>query len=145
MRILVTLASLMFFSIQTYACSCMSLDVKEAYKEYEVVFIGRVAQLSRKVSNSKYIFPNEVVKAKFEISKVYKGSIEDSFNLVTHSCSAICGFPFESGVEYAVFAHFDKYENEYAVNLCSPTVRTQVKNGYFDERNSRVMEFLNSM
>jgi hypothetical protein len=109
MKIVLALIFLTFISIKSYACSCMSYDIEKAYEEYEVIFIGKVIQVEKQLLvDSSFLFPYKFKKVKFKVHKRYKGLEGSSFDIVTPNDSAACGYPFEKGTEYVVFASHNK-------------------------------------
>ena len=145
MRFLILFFLSASFSMCSHACSCAAYNVNEAYENYQVVFIGKVTDLRSQISNNKYLYPNRVIKVKFEVTKTYKGISGDNIEIVTNKDSATCGVSFEEGAEYVVFADFNQYENAYSVNLCSPTIATQKKDNRFYNNSAEVMKFLDSL
>ena len=103
------------------ACSCDGLPSMEIeFARSDAVFVGRVVQMSietRSESDRRY----EVRVCRFEIGQSFKG-IEDQkkdFTVVTRMAGTACGFPFELGEGYLVYA--STYRGEMETNVCRRT------------------------
>jgi hypothetical protein len=98
----------------------MSYDIEKADEEHEVIFIGKVIQVEKQLLvDSSFLFPYKFKTVKFE---VHKGLERSSFDLVTPNDSAACGYYFEKGTDYVVFASHNKERWKYEVDSCSPTI-----------------------
>ncbi|MCF6136403.1 hypothetical protein [Pseudalkalibacillus berkeleyi] len=82
------------------ACSCaVPSSPDEEMKRSDAVFMGTVKDIKDK-SFLRYS-PKKVV---FEVSKSWKGEIKEEITILTGTNSANCGFPFEEGEKYIVYA-----------------------------------------
>ncbi len=101
-----------------YACSCMPpAPPQEALAEATAVFAGQV--MAVEVSEGPVNSSADPVQATFDVSQVWKGDITKSVTLTTPRESASCGFNFEVGREYIVYAWDDG--DGLSTNLCSRT------------------------
>lgn len=145
MKILLLFVGILLLATKSYACSCMRYDIKKAYEDYDVVFAGEVVRIKKHwAKESGFFSPYKIKKPIFKISKSYKGVDAREFEVVKENHSAACGYPFEVGVEYAVFAYFDEEESKYRVSSCSPTIQTGSRNDPLEEERKYVLDFLNS-
>jgi hypothetical protein len=93
------------------ACSCVQPgSVKEEFNISDSVFLGKV--LSVNTDLTEYI---SVIK--FDTDLIYKG--QDIAEIKTSASSASCGYNFEQGEDYLVYAR--EIEGETFVSLCSRT------------------------
>ncbi|MEK7583153.1 MAG: hypothetical protein AAB483_01990 [Patescibacteria group bacterium] len=119
---LVTLASsfVLFatFKIPTaYACSCMQpRPAIFSYFGYDDIFSGRVTEVtwSKPITSSM-----DPVKVSFEVYKSYKGVHDKKITITTASSEVSCGYEFQKGGEYMVYAYTDN--GDLSVSLCSNT------------------------
>lgn len=96
------------------ACSCVNqeqISLEEAYGDAGAVFLGKVISITPSTTN---VFTNIVT---FSVNKSWKG-IGSVFT--TSKDSAACGYSFEVGEEYLVFAN-----EGGTVGLCSKTQRAE--------------------
>lgn len=99
-----------------FACSCiMPGTPQEEITRSDAVFSGKVTQLTP----AKALDGTEAIKVSFEVGQVWKGQIPQELLVETSSSSASCGYNFESGKEYLVYAYSN--EGQLSVNLCSRT------------------------
>lgn len=116
----------MFYAEKTYACSCIPADpektleqqVGEAYKNSSAVFSAKVLSISE--NSAKY---SKIVKLK--LTKSWKGKLSKSFTITTAMDSAMCGYNFEIGKTYLIYA-YGKNAKNLSTNLCSRTAQIAV-------------------
>ncbi len=98
-------AVLIFAGIDAYACSCIPVNpdepiarqVSSAKKDSAVVFSGKVLEIVRKPEDFQII-------VKFQTQSSWKGSVSKQITITTASDSAMCGYNFEVGKIYLVYA-----------------------------------------
>lgn len=104
----------------TLACSCdlpignksLEKQIKENYKNSVAVFSGKVTEIFKD--------PNAYfVKVKFESEKIYKGVISKEVIITTGRGGGDCGYNFEVGKNYLVYAYGD-FDN-LQTNICQRT------------------------
>jgi hypothetical protein len=112
-----------FFSVlnasNVSACSCLmlpeeSLDsvVKKAYKNSSAVFVGEVIEIVQK--------PNVFfVEVKFAVERKWNDGIRKTVAVITGKGGGDCGYPFEVGKKYLVYALNGK--NTLRTNICTKT------------------------
>lgn len=100
------------------ACSCVPPGPPhEELAKATAVFSGKVVGLSKTFS----VFGSSAdpVKVTFQVYTVWKGPVNQTITITTARSGATCGYTFEKGGEYLVYA--DGTENSLAVSLCSRT------------------------
>jgi hypothetical protein len=99
------------------ACSCVAnlkplkQQVTDAYKNSIAIFSGEVLSVT----------PTDefTVTVKIKIEKSWKGRFSKEIILTTGKDSAMCGYSFEIGNKYLVYAYGPK--NKLTTGLCSRT------------------------
>jgi hypothetical protein len=103
----------------TYACSCAPPpSVEEELERKTAVFSGKVIDIS---GPNKRIFKSSAdpVTVLLEVDTIWKGINESQVIVHTAESSASCGFKFELGKEYLVYAYGDK--GDLQTGLCERT------------------------
>ena len=139
-RILAALTPLVLTSLGLFlllpdcasACTCgvpmgSPVEVAEsALKDSSAVFSGEVIKkekVGREVTypdNEKQIVP--VPKITLRTSEVWKGPEQETIAVFTSGSSSMCGYPFEKGKDYLVYADQGSYgKQSLSVSLCSQT------------------------
>lgn len=104
-------------SQNSFACSCLANDkplttqIKEAFDNSTAVFSGEILGIS---SKSEF----EVI-VKIKVAKSWKANLAKELNLTTAKDSAMCGFGFEIGQKYLVYAYGKN--DTLTTNNCSRT------------------------
>ncbi len=99
----------------SYACSCIEPSPSEMLAESDVVFIGRVVSVSEAGSlNSWDLFQTE-----FYVSAFWKGPVHQTMYIRSQAHGASCGYQFNKGVEYLVYAYYSDYADGLWTGLCS--------------------------
>jgi hypothetical protein len=119
------------WNLELFACSCVSVGgtISELNKS-DVVFLGKVINvesesdtievtpISGKNAGKKEILKIGGFRVSFEVTERFKGSPEIT-KLHTDEGGGMCGFYFEKGKEYLVYAHqSDKF---LSTSICSRT------------------------
>jgi hypothetical protein len=100
-----------------YACSCLPpVPPQDAMSEAAVVFAGQVTNVAPAAGDAG---GPQLIPVTFEVSQVWKGSADAQMTVRTERDSAACGYPFEAGREYIVYAYLG--DNLLQTNLCSRT------------------------
>ncbi len=104
----------------TYACSCMMADPPlVSLENASAVFVGKVTTIQD--SNTGAVQSSaDPMKVSFQVSEVWKGNVFAEQALFTSRDSASCGFNFEVGKEYLVYAIVG--DTGLTTNLCSRTM-----------------------
>jgi hypothetical protein len=87
---------------------------QEALELADAVFSGRVASVTRGGSGEF-----EALRVVFSVERVWKGPVASRLEVRTAPDSAACGFPFERGRAYVVYAY--QGEGGLGASLCSRT------------------------
>lgn len=96
---------------RVWACSCAPpADPTTELTNATAVFVGRVYSVEGAAGT---------LWVHLEVSQVWKGPFQSLITVHTPTDSAACGYPFEQGQEYLVYAHGDL--NALEVNACSRT------------------------
>lgn len=105
---------------RVYACSCATYpDIKNELDSRSVVFAGEVSSIETVGRNDGLVSSADPVLVTFEVSKVWKGSIEKETVVRTVRDEASCGYTFSLGSSYLVFA--DEDGGVVRTGLCSGT------------------------
>ncbi|MEX1014049.1 MAG: hypothetical protein WDZ80_02730 [Candidatus Paceibacterota bacterium] len=100
------------------ACSCIPpVPPTEAIEQSSAVFSGLVTNLEND-EYSRDFNPNPVIVT-VEVMDVWKGIDSSEVTLETARQSATCGYNFEEGEEYLIYAHGPN--NDLSVSACSRT------------------------
>ena len=122
--IVYSLVLIILFSVQAVfssACSCIvPAPSKESLGQSAAVFLGKV----QNIEDTKGLFELgqssiDPIKVTFEVSKVWKGLDYKTITVTTARSGASCGYSFEKGKEYLVYAYGK--ENDLNAGLCSRT------------------------
>ncbi|WP_084961772.1 hypothetical protein [Thermoactinospora rubra] len=84
------------------ACSCAELTAREAVGNASSVFTGTVVA-TRQVAGDP-LGPRPPIVVTFEADQIYKGAAKARFDVATNADSAACGYAFQKGRRYLVFA-----------------------------------------
>ncbi|NHN34514.1 hypothetical protein [Paenibacillus agricola] len=91
-----------FIPSTVYGCSCAQPQTVEAeLNRSEAVFAGRVLE----VKEQRNLNGSMTKAALFEVSHIWKGGSESQIIIHTGSGGGDCGFRFEEGKDYLVYAH----------------------------------------
>jgi hypothetical protein len=120
-------ASLMLLSAaeQANACSCIrSPSPCAAFSDASAVFVGTVISFSTLSSehsdgSRKYQFIEKV--ARFSIEQAYKGVSGAEVEVFTGQGDSDCGYGFEQGKRYVVYAYRGSESDRLATGICSRT------------------------
>lgn len=122
MKILLGFASgllaLTGWSQQAFACSCAPPgSPSEELERSTAVFSGRVVGME--VPSGRIVSSADPVAVTFEVYTVWEGPRSDRVTVTTARWSLSCGYPFEAGKEYLVYARGEA--DDLQVSLCSHT------------------------
>ena len=119
----VTFTSLALFFLvlaaaeSAYACSCarnlkpLKAQVKDAYTSSTAIFSGEVISITPKSEHE--------IAVKLKVGKSWKGKLAEEITITTPINSAMCGYGFEAGKSYLVYAA--GANDELMTTLCSRT------------------------
>ncbi|RJX40658.1 hypothetical protein D3P09_01170 [Paenibacillus pinisoli] len=104
---------------QASACSCaFPGSVNEAKQNHDVVFDGTVKGKKAPVRLFTKSSADPVTWA-FEVHEIWKGKVSPSIEVTSAQSSASCGFEFQEGMRYMVYAR--NSGDSLEVSLCSRT------------------------
>lgn len=113
-------AFLLFTNTEVSACSCLPFgeesvaqQVNQAKNDARVVFSGRVLEVIRKPESSSVV-------VKLRTEKSWKGNVSKRISISTGADSALCGFNFEVGKSYLIYAQ-GADANNLQTNICTRT------------------------
>jgi hypothetical protein len=121
------------FSIaKSFACSCietnesLSEKVQIAFHQADLIISGKVVEIII-VNKARIRSSADPIIYKFEIAKTIKGKIQkEIIEIASETSEASCGYKFELGKSYLVYAlkssHFGeltKNEFDYVTSLCN--------------------------
>lgn len=104
--VIITIASFSFTHDDAnfaFACSCHQTSMQERFERSEAVFSNRVIE-------TEVIQPNMfTMKATFQVDRAWKGLSEDTVTIMTPTQGSACGYFFEQGRSYLVYAFGDRH------------------------------------
>jgi hypothetical protein len=116
-------AFLVFTNTEIYACSCIqrgnetvAQQVGKAKNEARAVFSGKVLEVIKN--------PGEYeVTVKLKVEKSWKGNVPRQITVSTATDSAMCGYNFEVGQSYLIYASGTNINN-LQTNICTRTAKS---------------------
>jgi hypothetical protein len=103
------------------ACSCMAPPPpQEAMADSAAVFEGTVTEVRGPKDEAEY----GNLEVTLRIGRRFKGAEGDTVTVTTSNSSAACGYGFEQGSTYLVYAN-DGQDGQLSVSLCSRTARIE--------------------
>ena len=103
--------SFFFQPTPAHACSCSTPSPQEAIQQSAAIFSGKVIQIKEASDWREWIsFSKQPVRGGFEVvlevQSVWKGMDQTQVLIFTEGWGGGCGFPFEMGKEYLVYASY---------------------------------------
>ena len=92
-----------------YACSCGAVSTQRLISSSEGVFSGQVTAIEKETAT-------RTTTATLRVSEVWKGPKRATLEVSTPSDEAACGYTFEEGQEYLVYAYGKQH---LKVDACS--------------------------
>jgi hypothetical protein len=83
-----------------YACSCLGITTRHAVEQSDAVFLGTVTEITE-----SRVGGERAAVLRFEVSRVYKGTVYADQVIVTPADSAACGLTPEVGSSWVIFAN----------------------------------------
>ncbi|HEU4606203.1 MAG TPA: hypothetical protein VFS46_08205 [Nitrososphaera sp.] len=104
--IIITIASFSFTYDNAnfaFACSCGQTSMQERFERSEAVFSGRAIE-------TEIIQPNMfTMKTTFQVDRAWRGLSENTVTVRTSTQGSACGYFFEEGKSYLVYAFGDEH------------------------------------
>ena len=107
-----------------HACSCVQPGTpSEELEKFSAVFAGKVISIQHSYDpNAGFASPGDHTTVGFEVGAVWKGNVHEDMYITTPPTGGTCGFAFDEGEEYIVYAHDSaSAEGGYTVGICSRT------------------------
>jgi hypothetical protein len=115
-----TLTVFLLASAETsFACSCprslepVKKQVRQAFKDSAAIFSGEVLEISESSTDENSLL------VKFKVENLWKSELTSEVTIATGKNSAMCGYSFEVGKKYLVYAN--GLEDSLMVTNCSQT------------------------
>ncbi|MXY43763.1 MAG: hypothetical protein F4Y50_06880 [Dehalococcoidia bacterium] len=121
---------------QVYACSCVQPGTpSEELEKISAVFAGRVVSVRHSYDpDGRSVTRDDRSTIGFEVSAVWKGTVYEDMSITTPPTGGSCGFTFEEGEEYIVYAYDSPYvEGGYTTGICSRTALLEQAQEDIDE------------
>lgn len=111
--------ALPIYSGTASACSCIPPGPPEQeLNESDAVFAGSVTTIVDS-SSGGIVSSARPLYVTFDVTETWKGPNRTTLTVITAASSASCGYPFQNGKQYLVYA-YSRNDNLY-VSLCSRT------------------------
>ena len=133
-KLLFATAVFCFFTLSAgdaFACSCvlpskqsLSKKVKKSYQEAAAVFYGEVTEITQKPENF-------YVTVKLKVERSWKNQAESEVIIQTGRGGGDCGYRFEIGKKYLVYAY--RSESTLETNICLRTSASDADSKYLDK------------
>lgn len=125
MRFLLAVLFLIFSQTDGLTCSCIWTSIEKDYQRSEAVFSAEVLKLNRLLDEKQEDYG---IMVELRIIQRFKGMVSqtDTFKIKTGYGGGDCGFRFEEGKQYLIFASMNpmynaKQKNEWVTTVCSHT------------------------
>lgn len=105
-----------------YACSCAAPpSVEDALNQKDAVFSGKVIEMNEK--KRPIMSSADPITVRLQVDQVWKGEVGKTQTISTARDGASCGFHFEVGHEYIIYAHAKTYGGDERLEtiLCDRT------------------------
>ena len=110
MKLICAIIIFSWFPLLADACSCAFPTFEEQMRMATSIFTGKVVKTELETEGR--------TRVELKSINVWKGTTKETIIIYTAENSAMCGYPFQEGTEYLVYATGEK---ELKVNLCSRT------------------------
>lgn len=125
MRFLLAVLSLLVIHADVRACSCIWIGLEKDFQKSEAVFSGEVLKLNRLLDEKQEDYG---IIVELKVIQRFKGmeGRTDTLKIKTGFGGGDCGFRFEEGKQYLIFASMypiynAKQKNELVTTVCSHT------------------------
>ena len=119
----VCVSMLLGSSMAAFACSCFSPGPPcQEFWKTDAVFSGKVISITPEPVPKHYgqeMPPNRVVR--FLATESFRGMNSSEVVIVTERGDGGCGFDFQIGEQYIVYAHRNAADNRLWTSICSRT------------------------
>lgn len=121
-KILFSFVFILLLARNVLACDCVEpLGVDKDKELYDVVFVGKVTSITKVPPNNADEIDMEIKITEFDVVELFKGTTIDKIvtEIITVCC--MCGYIFEEGKEYLVYANRNAEGEKYNTSICSRT------------------------
>ncbi|MDC8003899.1 hypothetical protein POV27_07535 [Aureisphaera galaxeae] len=132
---------LIFVCITTigYGCDCKNGSVAQNFKAHQVVITAEVIGLS------KVFYRDDVyrIQVELKVTESFKGGKSGTIKIITGNGYGDCGFHFEQGNRYLIFASLSDVYSEGAKEELTATVCSHT--GLVDKKSKQIKVVRNLM
>jgi len=132
MRRAFVLAALLVSPNLSKACSCVAPNpICSAYWDTPAIFRGKVieltpvsfteSQLKNLDGSTSTVISPGFIRARFSVLETFRGQPQKEIAVLTNEQGSACGFSFENGGEYVVFAFTKEESDELWTSKCTLT------------------------
>lgn len=141
----ILLIGILVITFKGFSCSCSRIGIIKNKKQSDIVFKGRVTELTEVVTQEIITGTDKKIDYRrveftFNVSKIYKGKdqreFKDTIKIITTGGGADCGNYFDKGKKYIVYAYKTDGKLEWAIydqkvepfmttSLCTRTKRAK--------------------
>lgn len=101
------------------ACSCVAkLEISDSLNKADTVFAGKALSVKEK-GFSLLKQTDNPIEVTFEVKEVWKGHVTQQLTVYSAMSSVSCGYTFEQGQDYLVFANAN--DGKLKTGICSRT------------------------
>ena len=105
-----------------WACSCVPPDPPPiAFANMEAVFVGNVTQISDPSWPGGLVSSADPVRVVLQVNDSWKGVTTATVLVETAVSGASCGYTFDVGRQYVVYAYDHDNNGVWATNMCTRT------------------------
>ena len=91
----------------------------DATSKSAAVFVGTVVSSKNAKSTGQYDFNSREVK--FSVEEAFKGLSSTEVSVFTGWGGGDCGYPFQIGQQYLIYAYKDEKTGRFGTSICSRT------------------------
>lgn len=103
------------------ACSCVPMpSPQEAFTESDAVFRGRVIKIEPKADAAAWEQSSWYRQVQLRLTTSWKGTNQRLITITTEQAGSACGYRFEVGREYIIYAHRSRPEGRDTQAESSP-------------------------
>ncbi len=125
--------TLLFAPAEAEACTCVSPpSAIAALMSSQAVFEGVVVDIDPTesfVKSKEFEFGREQSRVTLKVIRAWKGVRVDQVAVVTDRGGASCGFHFQSGLRYLVYAK--RFQGRLTTDICTRTIEATMAHGEF--------------
>lgn len=116
-------ALLFAFPVSTEACSCIASGPPcQSFWNTDAIFSGQVTEIADTPVKSKdSAFPFRTRTIRFTVNESFRGMDEKIVEVTTGIGGGDCGFAFQTGQSYLVYAYRTKEDNKLRTGICTRT------------------------